>query len=40
MGDSWAAMHAEGKKPIKITESSLKGIIKEAVLNILNDIKL
>ena len=38
IGDAWDDLHFEGKEPMKITESELKEIVKEAASKIISEI--
>lgn len=37
VGDAWDDLHYESKKPMKVTESELKTIVREAAMQIINE---
>jgi hypothetical protein len=37
VGDAWDDLHYESKKPMKVTESELKQIVKEAAMNLIKE---
>ena len=37
VGDAWDDLHYESKKPMKVTESELKTIVREAAIQIINE---
>ena len=37
VGDAWDDLHYESKKPMKVTESELKQVVKEAAMNLIKE---
>lgn len=37
VGDAWDDLHYEGKKPMKVTESEVKELVREAAMQIINE---
>ena len=40
VGDAWDDLHYESKKPMKVTESELKQVVKEAAMKVLSETPL
>jgi len=37
IGDAWEDLHYEGKKPLKVTESELKDLVREAAIKVIRE---